>query len=51
MFTRDACIGAASLYLAVLTLTAGALAQDTTHFGFGSPGNAARTREVPCDPA
>jgi len=37
MFTRNACISAASLCLAILSLTVSALAQDTTHFGFGSP--------------
>jgi mono/diheme cytochrome c family protein len=37
MFTRDARIGAASLCLAALPLTVGARAQDTNHFGFGSP--------------
>ncbi|WGS18703.1 MULTISPECIES: cytochrome c [unclassified Bradyrhizobium] len=37
MFTRDACVGAASLCLAALPLTVGALAQDTPPFGFGSP--------------
>ncbi|SDJ54021.1 cytochrome c [Bradyrhizobium sp. Rc2d] len=37
MFTRDACIGAASLCVAVLPLTVGALAQDTTRFSFGVP--------------
>jgi len=37
MFTRDACMGAVSLCLAALLSRDGALAQDITHFGFGSP--------------
>jgi|SRR5579859_252064 len=37
MFTRDISIGAASLCVAVLAWTVSAPAQDTPHFGFGSP--------------
>jgi cytochrome c len=36
MFTRNACIFAASLCLAALSLRVSALAEDTSHFGFGS---------------